>query len=179
MGIKQVIVSDISGEEIDEADHARIIVNDHPALNGASVELDVSSDEAARLQESRIDLVSLSIFEPNRAPRRVVLDANGFAEVFKGIDIAEVLQSARQVADSAARGGSRTAATPRRATPKGDRVDYASLEHAGEVHRGRVTEAEASIVRDNLDEVNRRLESQGRPTIDPKDPVMKRRYGFS
>lgn len=177
MGIKQVVVSDISGEEIDEADHARIIVNDHPALNGAAVELDVSSDEAARLQESRIDLVSLSIFEPNRAPRRVVLDANAFADVFKGVDIADVLESARQVAGDAPRARPRAAAAPRAA--KAERTDYASLEHAGEVHRGRVTEAEAAIVRANLDEVNRRLESEGRPTIDPADPLMKRRYGFS
>jgi hypothetical protein len=60
----------------------------------------------------------------------------------------------------------------------GDKVDYATLEHAGEIHRGRVTEAEAAIVRDNLDEVNARLASQGRPTIDPNDTTMKKRYGF-
>jgi hypothetical protein len=41
------------------------------------------------------------------------------------------------------------------------KVNYGTLQHAGEPHRGRITEAEKQIVREHLDEVNRRLEQQG------------------
>jgi hypothetical protein len=58
-------------------------------------------------------------------------------------------------------------------------VNYATLEHAGEPHRGRITEAEKQIVREHLDEVNRRLSEQGIRTIDPADPDMQKRYGLS
>jgi hypothetical protein len=40
------------------------------------------------------------------------------------------------------------------------RVDYSTLEHAGEPHRGRITEAEKQIIREHLDEVNRRSASR-------------------
>jgi hypothetical protein len=49
-------------------------------------------------------------------------------------------------------------------------VDYSTLEHAGEPHRGRITEAEKQIVREHLDEVNRRLSEQDIRMIDPADP---------
>jgi hypothetical protein len=62
--------------------------------------------------------------------------------------------------------------------PRG-KVDYSTLEHAGEPHRGRITEAEKQIVREHLDEVNRRLSEQGIRTIDPADPDMQKRYGLS
>ena len=57
-------------------------------------------------------------------------------------------------------------------------MNYASIEHAGTPHRGRVTEAEAEMVRNNLDEVNERLVRDGYPSIDPNDEKAKKRYGF-
>jgi hypothetical protein len=59
------------------------------------------------------------------------------------------------------------------------KTNYGSLDHAGEPHRGRITEAEKQIVRENLDDVNRRLSQQGMRTIDPSDPDMQKRYGLS
>ena len=50
------------------------------------------------------------------------------------------------------------------------RVDYSTLEHAGEPHRGRITEAEKQIVREHLAEVNQRLSKQDIRMIDPADP---------
>jgi hypothetical protein len=63
-------------------------------------------------------------------------------------------------------------------TPKAEKVDYKTLEHAGTPHRGRTTEEEANIVRNNLDVVNRRRIDQGYPPIDPQDPKDAARYGF-
>jgi hypothetical protein len=71
-----------------------------------------------------------------------------------------------------------TATRTRTATAAGDRVDYSSPEHAGNKHRGRVTEAEAAYVRDNFDAVNKRLSDQGQGMLDPSDPKTIKRYGL-
>jgi Lsr2 len=57
-------------------------------------------------------------------------------------------------------------------------IDYSSPEHAGSLHRGRVTEAEAAYVREHFDEVNARLSSEGSRTLDRSDPKTKERYGL-
>jgi hypothetical protein len=57
-------------------------------------------------------------------------------------------------------------------------VNYASLEHAGESHRGRITQAEKDLVRDNLEQINKRLRQSGLREIDPADPTMRDRYGL-
>ena len=62
---------------------------------------------------------------------------------------------------------------------RGERINYASPEHAGNPHRGRVTEAEREYVRTHLGEVNARLQAQGLRTIDPADSKMQERYGVS
>jgi hypothetical protein len=58
------------------------------------------------------------------------------------------------------------------------KVNYATLEHAGEPHRGRLTEAEKELVRSNLDQINQRLRDSGMREIDPSDPTMRDRYGL-
>ena len=47
-----------------------------------------------------------------------------------------------------------------------------------EPHRGRITEAEKSYVREHLDEVNKRLRGNDMRTIDASDPSMRERYGL-
>jgi hypothetical protein len=59
------------------------------------------------------------------------------------------------------------------------KVNYATLEHAGEPHRGRITEAEKELVRSHLDEINKRLSSGGLREIDPADPTTRDRYNLS
>jgi hypothetical protein len=70
-----------------------------------------------------------------------------------------------------------TTTRTRRASTEG-RIDYSSPEFAGNPHRGRVTEAEATYVRENFDEVNKRLSSEGLRLLDPADPKVKDRYGL-
>ena len=59
-----------------------------------------------------------------------------------------------------------------------ERVDYATLEHAGRPHRGRITDAEKDLVRNNLDKINERLRSEGLREIDPSDDTLRERYGL-
>ena len=58
------------------------------------------------------------------------------------------------------------------------RIDYTSPEHAGEPHRGRITDEERAYVREHLDEVNARLRENNQRQIDPTDPKMVERYGL-
>lgn len=175
MAVRQVVVSDISGTDIPDDSHARIVITDHPALRGSPVELDVSVGEAERFQTSKIDLVTMEIHAPGQPRRHVALEAGALRSLFPDADLDTLIDKARPVADSStaaarrsgARGGSRRA-----------KVDYTSGEHAGSLHRGRVTEAEAAYVREHLDEVNARLAANDERVIDPNDPKEKARYGF-
>lgn len=84
------------------------------------------------------------------------------------------------VAAQASPTGSEAKRRPRRSGTSGQRgkVNYASLEHAGEPHRGRITQAEKDLVRDNLEQINKRLRRSGLREIDPADSTMRDRYGL-
>lgn len=176
MAVRQVIVSDISGSDVGDETHARVVVTDHPQLRGSPVELDVTVEEADRFQTSKIDLVTLEISAPGRPKRHVALEASAFNDLFPGVDMNALVSGARKVSSSApaaARGGGSSSGRSGRA-----KFDYSSPEHAGSLHRGRVMAAEAEYVRNNLDAVNARLAKNGERVIDPKDPKEKARYGF-
>ncbi len=174
MAVRHVIVSDISGTDVDEDEHARIVVTDHPSLRGSPVELDVSVAEAERFQTSRIDLVTMEIVAPGRPKRHVAIEAAAFAALFPDADLGAIIEQARKVPASSPAAARRPRATGGRA----GRIDYTSPEHAGTLHRGRVTEAEATYVREHLDAVNARLAADGERVIDPADPKEKARYGL-
>lgn len=178
MAVKQIMVSDISGKDIPDDQHARIIVEDHPALNGAPVELDVSSDEASKLQGSKIDLVTLVVHEINQAPRRVVLDVTNLNSMFKGVDFEQVLGNARRVEQSQPSVRTRRPRGSGPAAPKGDKVDYTAMDKIGQLHRGRVTETEAALVRDNMDKASANREAQTGKGIDWSDEKERGRYGI-
>jgi hypothetical protein len=64
------------------------------------------------------------------------------------------------------------------AGPGSERIGYDTLEHAGEPHKGRITDTERELVRDHLDMINERLAAQGLRTIDPANPEHAARYGL-
>ena len=177
MAKREIIVSDISGHDVPAGHDVRIVVNEHPAIDGP-VELDASTEEAERFQSVQLELVTLTIYEPGEAPRNVVMDSAGFAAALDGVDIDVVLKSGRRVGRGSRTAVARPSTTARRSSPATGKVDYSTPQHAGTLHRGRITEAEAAYVRDNLDEVNARLQREGGRHIDPSDPAEKKRYGF-
>ena len=175
MAVRHVIVSDISGTDVDEDEHARIVVTDHPSLRGSPVELDVSVAEAERFQTSRIDLVTMEIVAPGRPKRHVAIEAAAFAGAVPRRRPRRRHRAGPQGARVQPR---RRPSAPGAAGSRAGRIDYTSPEHAGSLHRGRVTEAEAAYVREHLDAVNARLAADGERVIDPADPKEKARYGF-
>jgi hypothetical protein len=174
VGQKTVRFSDLSGELITRDDTlARIVIHEHPELGDSPVEIEALADEAAVIEKSALRVAVVEVFLPGEEePRRVTMDAAAFDKLASDKPMSELLLTARP-AKPARR--VRAAAAP--ATPRG--ISYDTLEHGGEPHKGRITEAERELVRDHLDAINERLAKQGIRTIDPKDPEHISRYGLT
>jgi hypothetical protein len=170
MGQKTVRFSDLSGQLIMQDDAlARIVVHEHPDLGDGPVEIEALADEALGFEKEALNVAVLDIYLPGEdEPRRVTLDAEVFNEKVTERPVAELLVAARP-AKRARTGGS---------TPRTDRIDYGTLEHAGRPHRGKATDAEKTLVRENLDEINKRLAAEGLRTISVDDAEHVERYGL-
>jgi hypothetical protein len=77
-----------------------------------------------------------------------------------------------------ARPARRTARPSAASAPRADRANYATLEHAGTPHKGKITDAERQLVREHLDEINDRLAAQGLRTISVTNQEHVERYGL-
>jgi hypothetical protein len=172
MGQKTVRFSDLSGQLITQDDTlARIVIHEHPDLGDSPVEIEALADEALTFEKAALNVAVLDIYLPGEdEPRRVTLDADSFNEKVTERPVAELLVSARPAKRA------RSASTPRTTTT--DRVDYGTLEYAGKPHRGKVTDAEKTLVRENLDEINKRLTADGLRTISLDDADHVERYGL-
>jgi hypothetical protein len=170
MGQKTVRFSDLSGQLIMQDDAlARIVVHEHPDLGDGPVEIEALADEALGFEKEALNVAVLDIYLPGEdEPRRVTLDAEVFNEKITERPVAELLVAARPAKRA------RTGST----TPRTDRIDYATLEHAGKPHRGKATDAEKTLVRENLDEINKRLTAEGLRTISVDDAEHVERYGL-
>jgi hypothetical protein len=93
-----------------------------------------------------------------------------FDKLADGVDVAEVIGRVQRACPP--RGQTRPAPVA------ADKVDYATLDHAGKPHRGKTTDAEKEIVRNNLDKINERLERDRLRPIRLDDPEMVARYGL-
>lgn len=169
MGQKTVRFSDLSGQLIMQDDAlARIVIHEHPDLGDGPVEIEALADEALALEKGALNVAVLDIYLPGEdAPRHVTLDATAFNEKATERPVSELLVAARPARRSRSTASSR-----------GDRVDYGSLRHAGKPHRGKATDAEKAIVRENLGEVNKRLAAEGLRTISLGDAEHVERYGL-
>jgi hypothetical protein len=172
MAVKVVHVSDISGREADEQELGRLVVHEHPDYADLPVTLEVLPDEVAALSTSN-RFVTVEYFQPGtRKGQRMTIGLDDFNLLANPGAMDSAIQDAliekhRSRPRAAGEGPSRRA-----------KINYATLEHAGEPHRGRITEAEKEIVRNNLDKVNRRLRESDKREIDPDDLEMKQRYGL-
>ena len=169
MGKKTVHVSDFSGRVIEAGDEVvRVVVLEHPDLVAGAVQLDATPAEVEGVDDAALDVAVVEIHDGDGAePRRVVLTAGEFDALATDVPMAQLLKTAERV---------RPAKPSKKTTA--DRLDYATLEHAGKPHRGRTTDEEAQLVRDHLDEINKRLADEGLRQIDPADPEHAARYGF-
>lgn len=180
MAIRQIVVSDVGGGELEDGKSAKMTVSGHPALDGRTVILDVGLDEAEKFEQSALDVIHLEFDVPGAAPKEVVLDVVGFEKLFPGSK-AEV----KDILDGARDGGMQDAPQRRQrrqrsasSAPKAERIDYKSPDFAGQLHRGRLTDEEKEFVRNNIDRANINRAKVGQPALDVNDPKERARYGF-
>lgn len=173
MGQKIIRFSDLTGEHVENDDDlVRIVVHRHPDLAGGPVEIEALAGELAAVEELALDLVTIELHHPGEAePRTVVMEAVAFDRLASAAPMAEVLRGAKPVARSLTGRGAASSAVR-------EKVDYASLDHAGRPHKGRTTDAEKQVVRQHLEEINERLATEGVRTIDLANSEHVARYGL-
>jgi hypothetical protein len=171
MGKKTVHVSDFSGKVLQPDDEVvRVVVLEHPDLMAGPVQLDGRPVEIESIDDAALDIAVVEIYDNHGGgePRRVVLTAGEFDALATDVPMAQLLKTAERIRP--------TKATKRTSA---DRPDYATLDHAGKPHRGRTTDEEAALVREHLDDINKRLADEGIRQIDPTDAEHAARYGFT
>lgn len=171
MGQKTVRFSDLSEQLIiDDSALVRIVVHEHPELDGQAVEIEAHVDEVQAITDGALQVAVVDLYAAGDGePRRVILDAALFDKLATTRSMAEVLIAAPPA---------RRAAKPRAAAAASDRIDYGTLEHAGKPHKGKTTDAEKQLVREHLAEINKRLAAEGLRTVDLNDPSHVERYGL-
>jgi hypothetical protein len=186
MGQKPVRFSDLSGQLITEDDAlARIVVHDHPELGDSPVEFEALTDEAKVIEKAALRVAIVELHVPGEdEPRRVVVDAATFDALATDTPMNELLitarpaRPARRATKTTSGSASSNSNSTSTSTSGGGRVNYATLEHAGEPHKGKTTDLEKQLVRDCFDEINDRLVAQGLRTISLADPEHVERYGL-
>jgi hypothetical protein len=173
VGQKTVRFSDLSGEIIGRDDAvARIVVHEHPELGDGPVEIEALTDEARAIEKAALRVAVVDLYVPgDEEPRRVAMAADSFDQMATDRPMGELLVTARPV-----RRSSRAATA---GPARGDRTNYADPEHAGQPHKGRVTDVEKQLVRERFDEINERLAGQGMRTISLADREQVERYGLA
>ena len=174
MGEKVVHFSDLSGEMIENPEElVDIVVREHPDLD-EPVRLEAMPHEQEQLGKFSIAGVGLEVKGPgDEEPTRYLLTVSNFNKLAVGRQMADVLAKAQVI----------TPPKPQRRSHNttkdgGPLVNYNEPEYAGLPHKGKIGEAEALFVRDNLELVNERRTAAGHAAIDPSNPEHAKRYGL-
>jgi hypothetical protein len=173
VAVKQVRVSDLSGQQAGEEQFAKLIVHEHPQYQGP-ITLDVLPEEIGELPESE-QYVSIEVVQPGeRSGQRALLSVDRFNKLAPSGDMNAILMNA------VAEPQPQRPTQPRR-RGRGTRDGQVTAKRKvewGLPHRGRISPEEAAYVREHLDEVQRLRSARGMPLIDPADPRTKERYGL-
>ena len=175
MAVKQVRVSDLSGQQASEEQFAKLIVHEHPQYQGP-ITLDVLPEEIGELPESE-QYVSIEVIGPGeRSGQRALLSVDRFNKLASSGDMNAILMNAVPEQQP------QRPPQPRR-RGRGTRDGQVTAKRKGTVewglpHRGRISPEEAAYVREHLDEVQQLRSERGVPLLDPADPRTKERYGL-
>jgi hypothetical protein len=173
VAVKQVRVSDLSGQQADEDQFAKLIVHEHPQYQGP-ITLDVLPQEIGELPDSD-QYVSIEVIQPGeRSGQRALLSVDRFNKLASGGDMNVILMNAvaGQQPQRPPQPGRRG-----RVTRDGQGTGRRTVEW-GLPHRGRISPEEAAYVREHLDEIQQLRAARGVPLLDPADARTKERYGL-
>jgi hypothetical protein len=165
LGRKVAAFSDLTGAEVPEDELGRLVIRDHPDLSGPAVYLEALPDEVTGLGKANVPMVTVEWQPPGGGEAQTyTLPVGDFDKLAKNGPTSKLLAGAPRASGRRSGGG--------------EEINYATLEHAGRPHRGRVSDEEAAFVREHLDEINARLAKEGKRLIDPTNPEHKEQYGF-
>ena len=165
MGRKVTAFSDLSGAEVPEDKLGRLVIRSHPDIS-APVYLEALPEETAALARVNVPMVTVEWQPPGEGEAQTIsMTVADFDKLAKPGPTSKLLDGAPR-----ASGGRRSSG--------GEETNYASLEHAGRPHRGKISEEEAKFVREHLAEVNERLRAEGKRLIDPSNKEHKEQYGL-
>lgn len=169
MGRRTTAFSDLTDKEVPEDQLGKLVVKSHPDLDGQPVYLEALPEEVADLDKRNLQVVTVEWQPPGEGqePKSFILSIKDFAGLAQSGNMADLLANAPAAKNTRRSGGG------------GGETNYASLEHAGRPHRGKISPEEAAFVRDNLSAVNDRLAKEGERLIDPSNPEHKEKYGFA
>jgi hypothetical protein len=180
---KTITVSDMSGQDIPDDEQVELRVLELEGLS-QPIRLDASKSEVDRLRLEAKPMALIELVMPDGTVERLLIDAAQFKQSIKG-DADEVMARAEALTFASTQPGpevprrrGRRPRTGGATATRADRHDYTAEENFGLLHRGRVTEEEAAMVRGNLDKANANRASAGQRPIDPNDYQEKKRYGF-
>jgi hypothetical protein len=184
MGEKVVRFSDLSGQMADAAAGGLIplTVTDYPDADpDKRVRIEVTPDELKQIGKLSIAAVGLETEPTNEEEKRArfVVPIAKLATLATVAPIEEVLANAEPVVPPKPQkhaNGERRSHNQR--ADGGPLVNYNEPDNAGLPHKGKIGEAEAAFVRDNLELVNSRRTAAGHAPIDPSNPEHAKRYGF-
>ncbi len=166
MGRKTTAFSDLTGVEVPEEQLGRLVIRSHPDLNGQAVYLEALPAELAALDKVNVPMVTVEWQPPGEGENKTFsLSVADFDKLAKSGPTTKLLDDAPR-------------ASGRRSGAGGEEINYASLEHAGRPHRGKISPEEAAFVREHLTEVNERLAKEGHRLIDPSNAEHKEKYGL-
>jgi hypothetical protein len=172
-------VSDLTGDDVADNQHVKLVIRRHPAyVSPITLDAQEGELEALKAVDEVVELEIQPTGGNESAARTLLVELSALKGLAKGSDLDAILMNA---AAAQARLSEPKPRTRRGGGTSAQRAktNYATLEHAGEPHRGRITDAEKQIVRTNLAKVNKRLRDSGKRQIDPNDQEMRQRYGLS
>ena len=142
MAVKQVRVSDLSGQQAGEDQFAKLIVHEHPQYQGP-ITLDVLPEEIGELPDSE-QYVSIEVIGPGeRSGQRALLSVDRFNQLASSGDMPSILMNA--VAEQQPHRPAQPRRRGRR-TRDGQASGRRTVEW-GLPHRGRISPEEAAYVR--------------------------------
>lgn len=172
MAQRMVRFSDLTNKIIGDDNVVRVVIEQHPALHNGPVEIEVAEDEVEPIRKGALSVVTLKLYQANgSAPEAVTMEIEAFDQLAGDMDMADIIRRAEPAYPPRKQVKSSPAAAA-------EKLEYATLEHAGKPHRGKTTDAEKEIVRNNLDKINERLQRDGMRTISLDDSEMVARYGL-
>jgi hypothetical protein len=173
MAQRMVRFSDLTNKIIDDDDTVvRIVIEQHPALSNGPVEIEAAQDEVESIRRGALSVVSLKLYQGDGSePETVTMEIEEFNKLSGETDMADVIRRAGPAYPP------RKQSRPPVASAT-EKLDYSTLERAGIPHRGKTTDAEKEIVRNNLAAVNERLKRDGIRTIELDNPEHVVRYGL-